>query len=211
MNIKQIPLSKGQFIDEVAKKQSIIFHHTAGSKNGANVVSGWEHDDRGPIGTAYVISYDGCVIQCFDDSKWAYALGVKQANYRDLEKHAVQIELCSWGFLRKSGNDYINDYGGKVDPSEVCILDTPFKGSKYYHKYSDAQIASLKELVMTICEKHGIKGSLGTSDFALSKQALTGATGFWTHNSFRTDKTDIYPDPRILETFKKGWHAKYSS
>lgn len=211
MNIKNVPLPKGEFMDEVASKKSLVFHHTAGSKSPENVVSGWSHDDRGPIGTAYVIGYDGSIIQCFDDSKWAFALGVKQANYRQLEKQAVQIELCSWGVLRKLGNDYINDYGGKVDPSEVCVLDTPFKGSKYYHKYSDAQIASLKELVMQICEKHGIKGSLSITDFSLSTQALQGAGGFWTHNSFRKDKTDIYPDPRILETFKKGWHAKYSS
>jgi len=211
MKINCVNLKEGEYVKEESKKRSIVLHHTAGGKKAEDVVKCWNTDTRGKIGTAYVIGYDGTIIQCFDDKYWAYALGVTSPNYRELEKQSIQIEVCAYGFLSKHDNEYFNAYGSKVAVEEVAILDTPFKGFFYYHKYSDAQIASLKELVETLCKKHSIKGCLNRTDFSYSKNAMNGAPGFWTHNSFRADKSDIYPDSRILNTFKKGWHAEFSS
>lgn len=210
LEIVKYPLNDNQYVKQETTKKSIVFHHTASNGDAKKVVDGWNTDNRGVVGTCYVIGQDGQVIQCFDEKYWAYALGLSTANRKQVEGQAIQIELCAWGFLRKVGDSFVNDYGHKVDTSEVYTLDQAFKGFKYYHAYSQKQIDSLIQLVPEICKRHGIKGSFSMNDFKYSNAAVKGAGGFWTHNSFRGGKTDIYPDKRIIDAFKKGW-SEFSS
>ena len=209
--IEQYLLPSGQFIDEVTTKHSIVFHHTAGGGSPKNVIDNWANDTQGAIGTHYVIGRDGSVVQAIEESKWAFALGVTNANYRTIERQSIQIELIAYGYLTQRGNDWVTAYGQVLNPNDVYILSAAFKGFRAFHKYTDEQIAALIDLVPQICERNGIKGSLSMTDFSLEQSALNCATGFWTHNSFRADKTDIYPDDRILSAFKKGWSDKFST
>lgn len=209
--ITQYLLPKGQFIEEVTQKHSIVFHHTAGGGTPKNEVDNWINDKQGAIGTHYVIGRDGSIVQAIKDEHWAYALGVQNANYKTIEKQSIQIELIAYGYLTKRGNDWITAYGQVMKKEDVCELATPFKGFKAFHKYTDAQIDALKLLIPMLCEKHNIKGCLGMSDFAISNTALSCGTGFWTHNCFRADKTDVFPQPNLIEAFKKGWHKDFSS
>ena len=207
MKIVDFILNDVQYIKEVTKKDTIIFHHTAGNKDALAVAKDWNTDKRGKVATAYIIGYDGTVVRCFDDKYWGYALGIGNAQ---VEKKSIQIELCAWGYLTEKEGKFYNYVNREIPESEVETLETPFKGFKHFHRYSNEQIQALKELVTYLCEKHSIKGSLSLSDFQLSNYALKGGKGFFTHNSYRLDKSDVYPDKRILEAFKKGW-SKYST
>lgn len=208
--VEKYLLPKGQFNDEVTTKKSIVFHHTAGGGTPKNVIDNWAHDTQGAIGTHYVIGRDGSIVQAIEEDKWAYALGVTNANYRTIEKQSIQIELIAYGYLNKRGSEWITAYGQSMKEEDIYLLPAPFKGFRAFHKYTDAQIMALVNLVPQICQRHGIKGSLSMADFALEQSALNCAMGFWTHNSFRADKTDVYPDARILDAFKKGW-SEFSS
>lgn len=212
LKIIQYPLSAAQYISDKTAKNKIIFHHTASNGDAKSVIQGWERDNIGRVATAYVISYDGTVYQAFNDDYYAYALGLSTTKSRDIEKSAVQIEICAWGFLRKTNDGkYLNYLDKEVPANEVIDLGSPWRGQRYFHKYSDAQIKSLVALVSQICKKHGIKGSLSLSDFNVSQQALDNrGKGFYTHCSYRADKTDIYPDQRLIKAFSKGW-SEHSS
>lgn len=207
MQIIRYQLKESQYVKEKTNKTGIVFHHTAGNKSALSVAKDWDNDRRGKVATCYIIGYEGEVVQCFDESHWAYALGIGNSK---VEQSLIQIELCSWGFLDEKNGKFYNYVGMEIPSQEVELLSLSFKGYKAYHRYSDAQLKSLRELVEGICQRNGIKGHLSISDFKLSKYALSGGKGFFTHNSYRLDKSDVYPSKRLLELFKKGWGI-YSS
>jgi hypothetical protein len=39
--------------------------------------------------------------------------------------------------------------------------------------------------------------------WSVSKNALSGVAGVYTHNSYRRDKSDISPQPKMIEMLKK--------
>jgi hypothetical protein len=201
--------------DEFAKKQ-IFIHHTAGASSASNVIDGWKtRTDH--VCTAFVIAgksssatagyKDGDIYQAFPSKNWGYHLGLKQdvftkagVPYISLDKYSIAIEMCNWGALTPdSGGKFRNYVGGFVDPADAIKLDTPYKGSQYYHKYSDAQLASLSDLLVYLCNKYTIPKTYHADMFDISKNALTQVPGIWTHTSVRTDKLDCSPQPNLIK------------
>lgn len=215
--IKQAPLKASEyFADEVTKTQ-IYLHHTAGNSSGINVASDWNNDKRGRIATPFVISgmgaknsLDGEIVQCFSSKHWAYHLGVKQDVFRaykvpwkNIDQLSIGIEICNWGGLDLENGKFVN-YVDKVIPKDqVTELAEPFKGYKYYHKYSDAQIESVRQLLVYLGETYKIDLSFNYDQlFKVNTKALKGDNGLYTHNSVRKDKNDVYPCPRLIEMLK---------
>ena len=76
--IEQHPLPDGEYVKEETAKKWIFIHHTAGRHNPYKVIDQWGRDQRGRIGTHYVIGglpasgvdeteYDGRILQAFKD------------------------------------------------------------------------------------------------------------------------------------------------
>lgn len=193
-------LKDGHYYKEDYQKRQIVLHHTAGNKNAQSSIDWW-NSGKDRVGTAFIIDYNGKIFRCFPEDYWAFALGLKTANRLVLEKYAVQIEMCAWGQLKKVNNEYYNYLNKKVDSSEVYELETLWKNEKYFHKYSDNQINSLKELLNYLCDKYKIKKEINEDIFGLNNKALSGDIGIYAHCSYRKDKYDIYPDKRILNIF----------
>lgn len=215
--IKQVSLNDTQYYaQEVAKKQ-IVLHHTAGNSSGVATIQNWAADDRGRIATCVVISgpgnktsVDGEICQAFSSKHWAYHLGVKQEVFRawkvpfyELDKHAIGIEICNWGQLDFENGKYINYVNREIPADQVTKLDTPYKGYTYFHKYSDAQIASVKNLLLYWRDTYNIDLTFNYDQmFTVNTKALRGENGLYSHNSYRKDKIDIYPCPRMIEMLK---------
>ncbi|MCE3296164.1 MAG: putative peptidoglycan binding protein [Crocinitomicaceae bacterium] len=215
--IKQVKLKPTQYFEEEVPKTQIYLHHTAGNASGVNVAQDWANDDRGRIATAFVISgpgatnsADGEIIQCFSSRHWGYHLGVKtdvfsayNVPYRVLDKTSVGIETCNWGQLTLKNGKYYNYVNKEVRPEFVTELTEPFKGFKYYHKYSDAQIESLRKLIIYLGKTYKINLKFDYDQmFKVSTKALKGENGMYSHNSVRKDKVDVYPCPRLIAMLK---------
>ena len=157
--IKQVPMKESQYIKEVTEKKQIVLHHTAGNSSGVGTIKMWDADDRGRIATCVTISgkgqskdtYDGEICQAFSSKYWGYHLGLKPdvfrakgVPYKALDKHAIGIEICSWGPLDKVNGKFYNYVDREVPADQVTELNTPYKGYKFYHRYTDAQIESVK-------------------------------------------------------------------
>lgn len=212
--IKQIPMKESQYIKEETKKSQIVLHHTAGNSSGPAVIKMWDADDRGRIATCVTISgkglskdtFDGEICQAFSSKFWAYHLGIKpdvframKVPYQSIDKIAIGIEICNWGPLTKAGSKFINYINREVPADQVCELDKPYKGHRYYHAYTDAQIESVRQLLVYWSEIYGIPLNYNASDmWNLSANALSGKPGVYTHNSYRKDKTDISPQPKMI-------------
>lgn len=206
--IKQVRLKDNQYFAESSPKTQIYLHHTAGNGNAEGVARYWNGNDS-RIATAFIIGENGTIVQCFSSKHWAWHLGIDQedfarngAKYSNLNKLSVGIEVCNWGYLKKKGDKFYNYAGGVVNPSYVTELDQPYKGYKYWYKYSDAQIESLRQLVVYLCETYDIPKDYRSEIWSIDKEAFKGSKGIFTHNSVRKDKSDMYPCPRVIEMLK---------
>jgi hypothetical protein len=206
MKIKQVKFN--DFYREETKKTQIYLHHTAGGPDGEQVFSYW---DRNPVrvATCVAISADGTIVQGFGSKYWAYHLGLtvepfkaKGLRHITLDRISIGIEICAYGPLTKSGQQYKTWSGQLIDPANVCVLDTPFRGSKYYHAYTDAQIESVKDLLLLWADRYGIPLKYRPEIWDIDSQALKGEAGVYTHCSVRKDKSDVYPEPRLIEMLK---------
>lgn len=227
--IEQYNLPEGEYVNTKTSKAWIILHHTSGLHNPYKVIDEWAKDQRGRVGTHYVIGglpisanlnslseqqsqYDGKILQAIPDQYWAYSLGaIKQAS---LQKRSLNIELCSAGKLTEKNGEYYTWYGAKVHPSQVVRLETPFKDHRYFHRYSDEQLDSLKALILLLKDKHDINigprllndlRSNGQSVFeyrtAYNDNRQTG--GIMTHGQLKEDKFDLFPQPELIDMLLK--------
>jgi hypothetical protein len=200
-----------QYFQEEFPKTQIYLHHTAGNPSATNVFLDWQ-SNASRIATCVAISgkstftTDGEIVQGFSSRHWAYHLGIKQdvfddakVKYQSLDRISIGIEICSWGQLTLRDGKYYNYVNREVPESEVCVLDKPYKGYKYFHDYTDAQIASVKELLLHWKEKYNIPLDYNQDIFGINQRALKGAPGVYTHNSVRTDKVDVYPNPKLIK------------
>lgn len=217
--IIQEPLPAANYYQDVITKKQIFIHHTAGASNAKNVIGGWKtRTDR--VATAFVIAgkpssatsgfKDGDIYQAFSSKHWAYHLGLKKdvftemgVPYLPLDKASIGIEICNWGALTlKADGKYYHYLDKTVPADEVVKLDAPYRGSQYYHKYTDAQLASVKDLLVYLCDKYQIPKTFNADMFDISKNALIAAPGIWTHTSVRKDKVDCSPQPNLLAMLK---------
>lgn len=214
--ILQVQLSDNEYVKEAYPKKQIYLHHTAGNASGVSTFRQWNNDSRGRIATCVCIANtgakegDGVISQGFSSKFWAYHLGVKavvfEANdlpYVRLDKYSIGIEICAWGQLEERDGKFYNYVNKEVPADQVCTLDKPYKGHIHFHKYSDAQIESVRKLLTYWNEVYDIP--LGYDEEAMwgvNTKALSGEPGVYTHNSVRKDKIDIFPQPEMIKMLK---------
>lgn len=203
MNIKQVPFTN--YKNEVTAKTQIYLHHTAGGPSAENVFKFWQADAT-PVATCVAISRDGQIVQGFPSEKWAFHLGLSNSHfanmglsYQNLDRSSIGVELCAWGPLKKIGDKFYNYVNKEVPASEVATLDRPFKGSLHYHKYTDEQINSLNELLVRWGAKYDIPLEYNSKIWEVSKDALSGKPGLYTHVSVRPDKSDVFPQSELIK------------
>jgi len=230
--IEPYRLPAGEFVEQETTKKWIFLHHTAGRENPYQTIDGWANDQRGRIGTHYVIGglstgldlkadlgkeqtkYDGKILQAIPDRYWGYHLGPVKSS--TMHSGSLSIELCSAGILEKADDGtYRTWYNTKVHPSQVAVLEDEYRGSIYYHKYSPKQIKSLKALLLLLTDKHDINPCSGVvnslqkgnnepnSAFKYQENMSRGrVTGILTHGQVRSDKSDVFPDPELIKMLK---------
>lgn len=208
MNIKQVVFPDSQYIKEEFAKTQIYLHHTAGNSSGENTFKHWANNKE-RIATCICISGDGTIVQGFSSKYWAYHLGLTESTfhrfnlpYKSLDRISIGIEVCNWGHLKEKNGKFYNYVNIEIPQKDVIELSKPYKGYKYYHNYSDAQIESVKQLLVLWNTKYGIPLDYNEDIWDICPRALKGDKGVFTHNSVRRDKTDIYPHPKMVEMLK---------
>lgn len=204
--IVQHRLKSSQYFQESSKKHQIYLHHTAGNSDATSVARYWDSTSE-RVATAFVIGGMGTIVQCYPSIEWAYHLGLNQKAfnglpYKNLDKSSIGIEVCNWGMLKEKDGKFYNYVNRIVDSSEVTELDNPFKGHKFWHKYTDKQIDSLKNLIVYLCDKYDISNEYNDDIWGITERAFKLENGIFTHNSVRKDKSDMYPCPRVIEMLK---------
>jgi hypothetical protein len=214
MKLTQTPFPATQYMNEEHPKTQIYLHHTAGNSNPFATYQGWANNPE-RIATCVVIGgrptsganwIDGEVAQGYSSKLWAYHLGLKESTfhnfnlpYKSLDRISIGIEICNWGQLTLKSGKFYNYVNRTVPANEVCELATPHRGFKYYHNYTDAQIASVYELLVLWKQRYNIPLTYNPDIWNVTPRALRGDAGVFTHNSVRYDKVDVYPHPRLIQ------------
>lgn len=214
MNLIQTNFPESQYIKEEHPKTQIYLHHTAGGPNGARTFQHWAANKE-RVATCVTISgigkdcVDGQIVQGYSSKFWAFHLGIKESTfqrfglpYKSLDKTSIGIEICNWGQLTYKDGRYINYVNRAVPESEVIQLDKPFKGFTFFHNYTDAQIESVRDLLLLWKQRYGIPLDYNEDIWDLSVRALNGDPGVYTHNSVKAGKVDIYPHPKMIQMLK---------
>lgn len=218
IELTQANLPDTQYVDEKVKKDQIFVHHTASSGNPYGVLEYWcSNGER--VSTAFLIGRgsgkhgktktwkDGEILQCFTSNRWAWHLGLKAKDLVKggrsstlLNKYSVGIEICNWGQLTLKNDKFITYAGSTVPKDQVQEYTTPYRGFKFYQKYTDAQLESTRSLLRLLCDKYNIPSEFkGMGIFDIDRRCLMGEAGIWTHTSCRKDKFDCHPQPEFVQ------------
>jgi len=209
------------FYDGPTPKKQIYIHHTAGAtKSPSRTIAGWsKRTDH--VATHYITNNLGNKEQLYADEAWANHLGIKKAvfnragvKFQNLNKISLGIEMQSYGWCDLRNGKYITYYKNELSADRVGKpigkngSFISYKGHKYYEKYNSANIAHVKTIVTGWMSKYSIPfhydydqlfPNLGES---ISKKALQGEKGVFTHNSVRTGKSDVWPQKELIDMLK---------
>ncbi len=215
MIVNRYYLPSNEYVHERYDNEYAFLHHTAGRENPYRVVDSWGKDDRGRVGTEFVLggishttgntAYDGEMIQAFPEGNFAYHLG--NVGSSKMRKASVGLEICSMGYLDSNYRTYVDS---KCLISQTCKLGEPFKNRIYWNKYSDKQLEQIEKWIEHIGERDSIDMRVGlqqwilkygpTKAFDFHQDAYEGKVkGLLTHTNVRKDKYDCFPDPGLVD------------
>ena len=206
-------LDKDEYFVGPSKKEFLFLHHTAGGHNPYSTIKNWNNDTRGRIATEFVVGgpsvagndfkYDGTVLQAFPEGGYAWHLGDNGS--QQMHKNSVGIEVCNFAYI-VNGLTYAKT---KADQSQIVTLDKAFRGHKTWHRYSDKQLESLRQLILHIANRDNIdihSGLIaeikkkGVDGFEFNSDAYYGKVkGMWTHTNTRKDKSDMFPQQELID------------
>lgn len=233
LEIHKAYLPENEYFKGPTKKSWVIIHHTAGWNNPYKTIRNWGRDKRGEVATEFCIGgqkittqnddYDGKVVAAFPPGGYGWHLAIGR---RKVHTHSVGIEVNNFGQLTKGGyskkvngkrtwiekdaDKFYTYVGTEAHPDQVFDLGKEFRGHRYWHNYTDAQIENLEKLIKYIAKRDNIDVSKGLPEMIREKGAFEAFDfcdtnhcekhpGLWAHTNFRKGKVDMYPHPKVVE------------
>lgn len=214
-----------QYYKEEHAKKQIFLHHTVSGEGAAGDINYWKSTPE-HVATCVVVGRDGTINQCFSSKYWAYHLGIDAshtAKYKSknisnpndvLNKGSIGIEIDSWGGLIKNENgewcvpkydaNLNKNVASKIIIPSSKVVEYPegFRGWKGFEKYTDEQIAAVKELILLWKEKYGIDTTYHSDIWDICPRAYDFQNGIFTHVSVRKDKSDCHPQIELINMLK---------
>tara|TARA_B110000971_G_scaffold200432_1_gene218462 strand:- start:880 stop:4704 length:3825 start_codon:yes stop_codon:yes gene_type:complete len=205
-------------------KTQIVLHHTAGNQTSEGYINGWKKFSY-PIATHYIIPREGQTEQVFADEYWSNHLGTSTPNTPALQKGSLSIEISNYGYLtlkkNQKGDFAWTTWSGQEVPGDQVVepyqiwedgrvipMHGGYRGFGRFQKYTEGQIKALENILRKWKSKYpNIPQKLTYDNFKdlfpktnkTSDNALAKFPGLYTHNSYRTDKLDIFPQKELLE------------
>lgn len=205
-------MHSNEYMKSDGKKDWVFIHHTAGWENPFNTIRDWEKDNRGAVGTEFVIggqkitdsdaTYDGVILQAFPEGNFGWHLGIGNTY---MHRNSVGIELNNFGWL-KDGKTYV---GTIADKNQIVTLKKEFRGYKNWHRYSDTQLTQLKNNILLIAERDDIDVRKGLPELIKEKgvdafdvcnvNMCKERKGLWTHTNCQKWKWDVFPQQEMID------------
>ena len=190
-------------------KTGICLHHTVGG-TAASSIHHWKTDGA-HVGTAYMVGRDGTVFEIFDPEAWAFQFGLRgwpDAERFAFERRFIGIEIASEGGLIESdGKLYcFGTVSNRTWFSRERAFDfgTPYRGFRYFAKYTPEQVSATIDLVNHLCGRFGIPRRVPSDFLRFYGRDLSDFEGVIGHVHVRPDKTDPLPDVNFWNAIAAG-------
>lgn len=208
------------FLEEQPKKH-IFLHHAAGNSDPYSLGDWFQKYDG--VATCFGIGgygeHDGMLIQLFEDvSQWGFHVNMLDdimpygrngttANFQaehQLAKQSLAVEVCNWGALEYKNGKFQTLYPTPtiIPEYQVQTYAKPFRGYTHFHKYTPAQIQTLKEMILGAEKLFKIKCERGIYNqnwFDLSYEAIRLQRVLISHINVRINKSDMHPQPELIQ------------
>jgi len=167
------------------KKTGIVIHGTGGGTVDGAIAS------FSPTGVSvpYIIDRTGNVYKLYDEALDHWHAG---ANFRDISRKTIGIELVNWNHLSELNGLYYSWTKKLIKKEDVVQAPKAWRGFTYFHNVTKKQHKALCELLTYLCNEYKIKKEL-TREFNPDKIKDANWSGICFHSSFHPDKTDFYP------------------
>ncbi len=207
------------FFREIFPKKQIYLHHSYSHPSPILVINEWRQKPH-RIATCVVIGgrpypnepyyNDGDIYQAFPAKYWALHLGLhaptnkipskyKSLAYtRQMEQTSIGITLCNAGHLDLIDGKYMSSFGAEIPPDQVVEYPNSYRAKRFYHKYTDAQIESLRQLLVFLCDTFKIPKTYNPDLWDVNQGALDGVAGIYSQGSVRSDVRDCHPQPELV-------------
>jgi len=145
----------------------------------------------------------------FHSSNWGHHLGIKFSILKQysnsksnkwLNQHSIAIELDSLGPVNEKGESIV--YGSSLKTKNITEYEQPYRGFKYYESYTDQQLETIHGLLRYYCQTYDIDKTYFDDIWDLTPRAFRGENGIFSHTSVRPDKSDVHPQPELIEVLK---------
>jgi N-acetyl-anhydromuramyl-L-alanine amidase AmpD len=155
-------LSDDSYNKEETRKETIYLHNTNSGPRPDLVIKNFNknlkeanHFVIGRKSFDIEVDCDGKILKAFDDRYWAYCFNDKDF---ELNSKSISIQICNSGplVIGEDGN-YYNSSHQLISKDEVIELDSEFEGSKFWEKYTEAQIESLRKLITYLMRRWSIQ------------------------------------------------------
>lgn len=215
-DIVSVDFPDSQYYRVKHPKKQVVIHHTASGKGVNGDFTSWLSNPQ-RIATCLIIDREGVIHQCYSSSFWGHHLGVKQSflkayDFADwynrntkLNQESIAVELDAWGGLEyREGKFYAwpNNFEQEVEPNAICLYESGYRGYLAYERYTDKQIETLRNLLLLWNERYSIPLDYKEDMWDVSRDALSGEPGVWSHVSYRNDKSDCHPQPELINMLK---------
>lgn len=223
--IKWYPAPLKEYYQEIFEKKQIVLHHTASGGDVRGDMDYLNNDSQGAVNCAFFLNRNGDWWQAFSSKFWSNHLGVPASTFKkfkvnnsakSLHQKSIAIEIDCWGWLEKGGftnsagkwvakdpNKFYSYTGAEVPADRVQYYPEGFLGKKYYEKYTDAQIKSLEDMLVYLCDTYKISKEYNPNMWKVNADALSGKNGIWTHVSYReSGKWDCHFQKELVDMLK---------
>lgn len=205
------------YYNEEHPKERIVLHYTAGYLKGDIAQLSRQGSE---VSVPFVIARSGHIYNLWKSKLWSYHLGPGTVGGNlEMSRSSIAIEISNIGFLRRKAGGLLhtsygtNDvYCSEAETAFYQKLQDPYRGEKYYAKFTNAQYSSLILLLRFLTTKYKIPRTLLPPEkrySVFSSPAEAAAfKGICSHVNFRpSGKWDIGPAfdwDRLAKGLKMG-------
>jgi N-acetyl-anhydromuramyl-L-alanine amidase AmpD len=178
-------LNNTNFYNKTFKKTQIVIGHS-GRKDMRHFES-WLNRRNGKYRKTSPFSIDsnGNIYQHFDPSYYSDFLGGEQ------DKNIISITLVNQGWLKLNENNVYVDWLGHIYSKETGVVEKNWRDYRYWCRYSDEQLESLKKLIIYLCDKFDIEKNIITNNVYNENTDIFKGVVF--RSNYFKDLTDVSP------------------
>ncbi|MCH9718023.1 MAG: hypothetical protein K0U52_13220, partial [Gammaproteobacteria bacterium] len=140
---------------------------------------------------------------------------LSNGSFRDTAKFKQGSRTYTYQQLKQGYPDEAVARPYKIKKDGSLSKVPSYKNYSYYHAYTKAQLATLKKVLNQIKSEYPnisigsqYSGANGFYEQFPNKKSVASTAfkfnqGIYTHNSYRTDKSDVFPQKELIELLKE--------